>query len=142
MGWDNRQMDLPQYERQSDMDTYHHLTIREHEDRIVADFTKQPILDAWTAKELGDELRDVAGRADCRNLILNFSDVKWLASAVLEKLVVVRSVFGVQGRERYLGGRRARDSGNTRLDETGPGFQRPQHRGGYFTIVEQSPLQV
>ncbi len=97
MGWDNRQMDLPQYERQSDMDTYHHLTIREHEDRIVADFTKQPILDAWTAKELGDELRDVAGRADCRNLILNFSDVKWLASAVLEKLVVVHRSLASKG---------------------------------------------
>ncbi len=79
------------------MDIYRHLTIREQDDRIVVDFTKQPILDAWTAKELGDELRDVAGRADCRNLVLDFSDVKWLASAVLEKLVAAHRTMTTKG---------------------------------------------
>src|ERR1035438_7056629 len=46
------------------MGSYHHLGVREHEDLIVVHFKEHPILDAWNANEIGDELYDVARRAD------------------------------------------------------------------------------
>ena len=86
------------------MEIYRHLSIQEHDDRIVVDFTKKPILDAWTAKELGDELRDVAGRPDCRNLALDLSVVRWMASAVLANLLVVHRTMAAKGGSVTLAG--------------------------------------
>lgn len=79
------------------MDTYHHLGVREHEGLVVVHFGKHPTLDGWTAREIGNELCDVAGRPGCRNLLLDFSEVIWLASAMLEKLVTVHRTMESKG---------------------------------------------
>lgn len=86
------------------MDSYQHISIREHGDVVVVDFTKRPMLDAWTAREFGEELRDVAGRADCGTLLLNFAAVTWLASAMLEKLVMVHRMMASRGGSLILAG--------------------------------------
>jgi anti-anti-sigma factor len=86
------------------MDRYHHFGVRKHQDSIVVDFKEHPILDAWTAQEIGAELFDVAARSDCRNLLLNFSDVKWLASAVLAILVKVHQTMESKGGKLTLCG--------------------------------------
>jgi anti-sigma B factor antagonist len=86
------------------MDGFRHFGVREHEGLIVVDFKEHPILDAWATNELDDELCDIAGQADCRNVLLNFSDVTWLASAVLAILVKVHRTMESKGGKLTLCG--------------------------------------
>jgi anti-anti-sigma factor len=55
----------------------------------VVRFLDRKILDAAKIQELGDELFSLVGYEDRRKLMLNFSNVEFLSSAALNKLIIL-----------------------------------------------------
>ena len=53
----------------------------------VVRFQDQKIIDPEAIQELGQELFDLVERDDRKNLVLNFSNVEFLSSAALGKLI-------------------------------------------------------
>jgi anti-sigma B factor antagonist len=53
----------------------------------VVRFLDQKIIDPEAIQELGQELFDLVERDDRKNLVLNFSNVEFLSSAALGKLI-------------------------------------------------------
>lgn len=67
-----------------------HLRIERNADALVVHFLDQRIHADDAITSLGTEVYAVADRPDCRKLILNLSDVEFLSSAMLGKLVIVK----------------------------------------------------
>lgn len=78
------------------MGRHNHIDVHEHGDRTVVRFKEHPILDGWDT-QVGDELCEIAGRADCSDLVLDFSEVQWLASAMLATLLRVYRIMESKG---------------------------------------------
>ncbi len=68
----------------------HFLGLRKQGDVIVVRFGEHKILDEATVKKFGDELFYVAERPDCTNLLLNFTGVIGLCSAMLGMMLMLR----------------------------------------------------
>ena len=68
----------------------HYLGIRKHGDVLVIRFGEHRILDEATVKKFADELFFVADRPDCKNLLLSFTGVVGLSSAMLGILLMLR----------------------------------------------------
>jgi len=68
----------------------HYLGLRKQGSLIVIRFGEHRILDELTVKKFGEELFHVAGRPDCQNLLLNFTGVVGLSSAMLGIMLMLR----------------------------------------------------
>jgi anti-sigma B factor antagonist len=67
----------------------------------VVRFVDRKILDAANIQELGDELFGLVEQESRKNLLLNFSNVEFMSSAALNKLIVLnKKVQGVGGKLR------------------------------------------
>jgi len=67
-----------------------HLDLGKNGDVIVVRLGNHRVLDELTADKISDELFGVADRPDCNHLLLDFSGVAQLSSAMLAKLVRLR----------------------------------------------------
>ncbi|MGA2258881.1 MAG: STAS domain-containing protein, partial [Thermoguttaceae bacterium] len=67
-----------------------HFRVERNADAMVVHFLDERIHADVAIASLGKELYAVAERPDCLKLVLNFSDVEFLASAMLGKLVAVK----------------------------------------------------
>jgi len=65
------------------------LEISEIGDVTVVRFVDRKILDATNIEELGDELFALVEQENRKSLLLNFSNVEFLSSAALNKLIVL-----------------------------------------------------
>jgi len=79
------------------MPTYHHLGVWKQGDVLVVRFGEHRILDEPTVRKLGEELYGVAERADCHNLLLNFSSVVGLSSLMIGKLLMLQRTMESKG---------------------------------------------
>jgi anti-anti-sigma factor len=68
----------------------HFLGVRKHGSVMVIRFGEHRILDEASVKKFGDELFQVADRGDCKNVLLNFTGVDGLSSAMLGVLLMLR----------------------------------------------------
>jgi len=68
------------------MPEHRHLQVTKHGDVFVLRFVDQKLVDSL-AIEIGEELFSVADQKDCKNVLLNFSGVDHLCSAILGKLL-------------------------------------------------------
>ncbi len=57
---------------------------------MVIRFGEHRILDEASVKKFGDELFQVADRGDCKNVLLNFTGVDGLSSAMLGVMLMLR----------------------------------------------------
>jgi anti-sigma B factor antagonist len=71
------------------MADYRRVRISEVGGVTVVRFVDRKILDVSNIQELGDELAALVEQDDRKRLLLNFSDVEFLSSAALNKLIVV-----------------------------------------------------
>jgi anti-sigma B factor antagonist len=67
-----------------------HLRVDRNADTLVIQFLDQRISADAAIASLGKELYAVVDRPDCVRLVLNLSDVEFLSSAMLGKLVAVK----------------------------------------------------
>ncbi len=67
-----------------------HLRIERNADALVVHFVEKRIHAEVVIAGMGTELDAVTVRPDCLKLVLNFSDVTFLSSAMLGKLVSVK----------------------------------------------------
>ncbi len=65
------------------------LRIVEDGNVVVVSFTDVAILDETSIKEIGDELENIVKAKEKINLIINFTNVDYLSSAVLGRLVKI-----------------------------------------------------
>ena len=71
------------------MSTHQRLDVSEVGDVTVVRFMDRRILDATNIEELGLELFDLVEQENRKKLLLNFSDVEFLSSAALNKLIIL-----------------------------------------------------
>ena len=84
--------------------SYCHLDVGKNGDLIVVRLGKHRVLDELTVNEISDELLEVADRPDCHRLLLDFSGVTRLSSAMLAKLVVLHRKMESKGEKLRLCG--------------------------------------
>ncbi len=75
-------------------DALDQLVIQQIKDVTIATFHSARILDTAHVESIGDELYHLVERKDRRKLILDFTDVKFLSSAMLGVLLNVHSKIG------------------------------------------------
>lgn len=71
------------------MASHQRLQVSEVGDVTVVRFVDRRILDATNIEELGDELFALVEDQNCQKLLINFSDVEFLSSAALNKLIIL-----------------------------------------------------
>lgn len=71
------------------MTSHQRLEVSEVGDVTVIRFVDRRILDATNIEELGDELFDLVEKQDRKKLLINFSEVEFLSSAALNKLIIL-----------------------------------------------------
>jgi anti-anti-sigma factor len=64
-----------------------HLRVAERDGAVIVGFLESKIHEEMAISSLGEELQAVIAQPDCRKLILNFSGVELVTSAMLGKLV-------------------------------------------------------
>ena len=74
------------------MFSYCHLEVGKNESVITVRLGKHRVLDELTVNEIGDESLGVADRLDCHRLLLDFSGVAQLSSAMLAAMVKLAEV--------------------------------------------------
>jgi anti-sigma B factor antagonist len=83
------------------MPVHRRLEISEVGTVTVVRFVDRKILDAANIQELGDELFGLVETDNRKNLLLNFSNVEFMSSAALNKLIVLnKKVQGAGGKLR------------------------------------------
>ena len=83
---------------------YCHLEVGKNGDVIVVSLGKHRVLDELTVNKISDELLGVADRPDCHRLLLDFSGVAQLSSAMLAKLLKLRRKMEAKGENLRLCG--------------------------------------
>ena len=83
---------------------YNHLEVGKNDDVIVVSLGKHRVIDELTVNEISDELLGVADRPDCHRLLLDFSGVAQLSSAMLSKLLTLRRKMETKGEKLRLCG--------------------------------------
>ena len=68
----------------------HYLGLRTQGDVMIVRFGEHRILDEVCVKKFADELFQVAERNDCQNVLLNFTGVVGLSSAMLGVMLMLR----------------------------------------------------
>ena len=81
-----------------------HLEVGRNGDVIVVRLGKHWVLDELTVNKISDELLGVADRPDCHRLLLDFSGVAQLSSAMLAKLVKLHRKMESKGEKLRLCG--------------------------------------
>lgn len=71
------------------MSGHRRVELSEVEDVTVVRFLDRKLLDAANIQELGDELFGLVERDKRKRLLLNFSNVEFLSSAALNKLIIL-----------------------------------------------------
>lgn len=84
------------------MSTLRHIEISESTSVSVIRFKDQKIIDPQAIQELGQELFDLIDKDDRKKLVLNFSNVEFLSSAALGKLITFEKMSKKQGAELML----------------------------------------
>ena len=69
------------------MSTHRHITVHESASVSVVQFTDEKIIDSETIQELGEELFELIDKEQRKKIVLNFSNVEFLSSAALGKLI-------------------------------------------------------
>jgi anti-sigma B factor antagonist len=83
------------------MPVHRRLEVSEVGSVTVVRFVDRKILDAANIQELGDELFGLVEQDNRKNILLNFSNVEFMSSAALNKLIVLnKKVQGVGGKLR------------------------------------------
>ena len=81
------------------MPVHRRIEVSENGDVTIVRFVDRKILDAANIQELGDELFSLIEVDKRKNLLLNFSNVEFLSSAALNKLIILeRKVKSHQGK--------------------------------------------
>jgi len=80
------------------------LDVEKNDDVILVRFGKYFVLDEPTANAIRNELLGVTDRPDCNHLLLDFSGVELLASAMLAELVGLRRKMEPKGQRLVLCG--------------------------------------
>jgi anti-anti-sigma factor len=83
---------------------YRHLEVGKNGGVIVVRLGKHRFLDELTVNKISDELLGVADRPDCRRLLLDFSGVAQLSSAMVAKLLILRRKMKPKGENLRLCG--------------------------------------
>jgi anti-sigma B factor antagonist len=112
--------------RESSRSLCHYLGLRKQGGVIVIRFGEHRILNELTIKKFGEELLYVADRPDCQNLLLNFTGVVGLSSAMLGIMLMLRKKM-------------AQKSGKLRLCQVGPEIMDVFHAtklGQLFEILD------
>ena len=84
--------------------SYCDLEVGKNGDLIVVRLGKHPVLDELTVNKINDELLGVADRPDCHRLLLDFSGVAYLSSAMLAQLVRLHRKMVAKGEKLRLCG--------------------------------------
>jgi len=84
--------------------SYCNLEVGKNGDLIVVRLGKHPVLDELTVNEISDELLGVADRPDCHRLLLDFSGVACISSAMLAQLVRLHRKMEPKGEKLRLCG--------------------------------------
>ena len=71
------------------MTSHHRLAVSEVGDVSVVRFVDRRILDAANIEGLGDELFELVEKDNRKRMLLNFTDVEFLSSAALNKLIIL-----------------------------------------------------
>jgi anti-sigma B factor antagonist len=71
------------------MADHQHLDVSVVEGVTAVRFVDSRILDATSIEELGDELFALVEQENCKKLLVNFTDVEFLSSAALNKLIIL-----------------------------------------------------
>ena len=79
------------------MSDHKHLYVEKRGDAVIVQFLDSKIVAELAISTLGDELYAVAKRPDCQMLVLNFSAVEFLSSAMLGKLVALNRMMADKG---------------------------------------------
>ena len=74
-----------------------HLHAERHGEFLVVQFLDKVIDTDLATGSLGEELYKILDRPDCSNLVLNFSGVEFLGSAMLSKLLSANKMMGQKG---------------------------------------------
>jgi anti-sigma B factor antagonist len=84
--------------------SYCNLEVGKNSDLIVVRLGTHPVLDEATVNEISDELLGVADRPDCHRLLLDFSGVACISSAMLAQLVRLHKKMEPKGEKLRLCG--------------------------------------
>ena len=84
------------------MANFRHIEVSESSKVSVIRFKDQKIIDPQAIQELGQELFDLIERDDRKKLVLNFSNVEFLSSAALGKLITFEKKAKTQDAELIL----------------------------------------
>ena len=84
--------------------SYCNLEVGKNGDLIVVRLGKHRVLDELTVNEISDELLGVADRPDCHRLLLDFSGVACISSAMLAQLVRLHRKMEPKGEKLRLCG--------------------------------------
>lgn len=71
------------------MADHQHLDVSDVDGVTVIRFVDSRILDATSIEELGDELFDLVEQQNRKKMLINFTDVEFLSSAALNKLIIL-----------------------------------------------------
>ena len=74
-----------------------HTQVERLDDALVVHFHDSKITGELAISGLGDELYAIAGRPDCQKLVLDFSNVDFLSSAMLGKLISINRKINEKG---------------------------------------------
>jgi len=74
-----------------------HLRVDRHGDFLVVHFLDKDIHTEFAVGSVGDELYGIIARPDCSKLVLNFSGVEFLCSAMLGKLISAKRMMAQKG---------------------------------------------
>ena len=81
-----------------------HLEVGRNGNVIMVRLGKHRVLDELTADKISDEVLGVADRPDCHRLLLDFSGVAQLSSAMLARLVKLHKKMEFKGEKLRLRG--------------------------------------
>ena len=79
------------------MPVHRRIEVSESGDVAIVRFVDRKILDAANIQELGDELFSLIEVDNRKNLLLNFSNVEFLSSAALNKLIILERKVKAHG---------------------------------------------
>lgn len=79
------------------MTTFKHLRIDRCADTLLVHFLDSKIAAEVAISTLGSELYSVVNRPDCQKLVLDFSDVEFISSAMLGKLITANRMMKEKG---------------------------------------------
>jgi anti-sigma B factor antagonist len=79
------------------MGQHRRLKLSSHQDVTIVRFVDRRILDEANIQEVGQELFQLVEEERCRNLLLNFSNVEFLSSAALGKLISLNNKVKARG---------------------------------------------